>query len=174
MTGQVTLVPLRGHRVVQAFPVVRHVAPETTIDAWLNYARGFVRSKARRDAPQDIIAACSDNDYLRGLYAYRVVPELGHTRALVAECFVVSSLFFAETVAAALLAGIEQAARAYRCDAVRIELVAPPEWLVAMLREGGYDHRSCSLHKALSAGSGAPDARLAGGRAPSTSAPPDR
>ena len=63
-------------------------------------------------------AAGSANDYLRGVFAYRVAPDIQHGRALFVECLAVSGLFSPLDVAVALLDGIEPAARENRCRAL--------------------------------------------------------
>ncbi|MFQ5959303.1 MAG: GNAT family N-acetyltransferase [Alphaproteobacteria bacterium] len=145
MGNDFVLAPLCESRILQAYPLVREVAPDVSLEAWRAYAQTVLRPR-RRDG-RGIVAVYSENEYLRGLFVYRIVPDMQGGRALVLECFVVSSLFVPHAVASALLAGAEDVAREHGCGTIRAELRRRPDWLDALLHEHGYDHRACTLGK---------------------------
>ncbi len=176
MGSEITVAALGAGRVLQAYPLVRETAPSITLEAWCSFARSILRERRRIGNACGITAACSENDYLRGLFSYRVGPDIQHGRALIVECFAVSGLFSPHAVAAALLDGVDETAIANHCNAVHAELPAQPDWLGPLLAERGYVCRPCSLCKPLNkpamapAGGGPPFV----GAVPKTPASPSR
>ncbi len=153
MGNDFVLAPLSVSRILQAYPLVREVAPDVSVEAWRAYAETVLRPR-RRDG-RGIVAAYSENEYLRGLFVYRIIPDMQGGRVLMLECFVVGSLFVPHAVASALLSGAENVACEHGCSAIRAELRRRSHWLDALLREHGYDQRACTLGKPVTA-TGAP------------------
>ncbi|MFQ5783977.1 MAG: hypothetical protein ACE5H8_04040 [Alphaproteobacteria bacterium] len=152
MQGGFVLAPLHAGRISQAYPLVREVVHEATLGGWQAYARAMLRTSSTDK--RGILAASSENDYLRGLFVYRIGPDLTHGRVLIIDCFVVSSLFSPKDVAAALIEGAEAVARRHRCGAVRAEFAAGPAWLRDILGAQGYGPCPCRLQKSLDAAHG--------------------
>ncbi len=145
MNREFDLGPLPAGRILQAYPLIRDVAPDVTIEAWRGYARRAVRPRQRNR--RGIVAAYSGTDYLRGLFAYRVGPDMVCGRAIIIEVFAVGSMFVPDAVADALLAGIETLALEHGCGIIRAEMQARPDWLEDMLRARGFGRRVGCLCK---------------------------
>ena len=144
MGGSFELAPLRASLLLQAYPLVREAAPEVTLDQWRCYARALIRPQRGRQS--GIITLRCENNYLRGLFSYRVVPDLLLGRTLAIDCLVVSTLFSPGEVADALLAEVERLARRHRCAAVRAEFQTHAEEIEEVLVRRGFDPRgSCRL-----------------------------
>ena len=149
MIDHFTLAPLDEEGVLQAYPLVREVHGNLTVDAWCKYA-GMLLSPAPDGDERGIIGICAGQRYLRGLFTYRISPDVQHGRSLTVEYFLVESVISPRTVALALLAGVESLARKMDCDAIHTDLNAAPEWLTDVLRERGYGRDARHLCKTLS------------------------
>ncbi len=137
MGGSFELAPLRASLLLQAYPLVREVAPEVTLDQWRRYARALIRSPRERQS--GIVALRCENNYLRGLFAYRVVPDLLSGRTLVVDCLAVSTLFSPGEIADALLAEAERIAQRHRCATVHAAFKARSEEVEEVLARRGFD-----------------------------------
>lgn len=149
MGSDIDLAQLGAARVLQAYPLVREAMPGISLEAWCAFANSILRERRRIGNASGIVVACSENDYLRGLFAYRVAPDVRYVRALFVECFAVSGLFSPLDVALALLDGIEEVARENRCQAVYTEPPSLLDWLDTLLHERGFVSRPSLLCKPL-------------------------
>lgn len=150
MKDGIVLASLEEGRILQAYPLVREVAPDIAMEAWRDYARGvLVDSSNLREEEQGIIAAWAQNRYLRGLFVYRMLPDVQCGRVLAAEFFVGGSPFRQELLADRLLTGAETLARKLSCKAVHAGLPTHPDWLAEHLAERGYREHSRSLCRPL-------------------------
>lgn len=149
MNDGIVLAPLDEERILQAYPLVREVSPEVAMKAWSDYAHAMLSKLAPMPETQGIVAAWAQNEYLRGLFVYRVLPDIQCGRVLLAEFFVGGSPFRKEIVADALLAGAEKLAREHACDAVHTTLPMQPEWITERLGERGYSEHGSALCRHL-------------------------
>lgn len=149
MKEQFKLAPLRGDRILQAYPLIREAAGEVSVEEWRAYVKTILGAKNRDVEARDIVGICSSNDYLRGLFTYRVVPDVRHGRTLDVEYFVVESVFSPREIAASLMTGVEDVARKEICNAVHAHLPSGPNWLVKMLHDRGYSAGTWQLCKRL-------------------------
>lgn len=136
--GQFRLSPLRGDRILQAYPLVCATGVEISIEDWRAFVKSMLGAKARKADCCDIIGMCSSNGYLRGLFTYRVRPDLHHGRILDVEYFVVESVFSPRDIVAALMTGVEDEARKHNCNAIHAQLPDGPDWLYEMLVDRDY------------------------------------
>ena len=162
MTKQFKLAPLRGDRILQAYPLVREVAGEFSVAEWRAFVKTMLKARAGGADRRDIVGIRSSNDYLRGLFTYRVVPDLRHGRTLDVEFFMVESVFSPREIAASLMAGVEDVARAEDCNAIHVNLPPHASWLVNMLHERGYSAGTWQLCKRFDDGSGVARIRAKG------------
>ena len=149
MKERFTLAPLRGDRILQAFPLIRELASEISLEDWRAYVKSILAAKAKGSEARDIIGICSSNGYLRGLFTYRVVPDLRHGQTLDVEYFVVESVFSPREIAAALMAGVEEVASTETCNAIHAHLPSVANWLVKMLHDRGYSAGTWQLCKPI-------------------------
>ena len=138
MEQRFNLAPLRGDRILQAYPLIRELASEISLEDWRAYVKAMLAAKAKGGEARDVIGICSPNGYLRGLFTYRVAPDLRHGQTLEVEYFVVESVFSPREIAATLIAGVEQVARREDCKAIHADLPSAANWLVKMLHDRGY------------------------------------
>ncbi len=147
MGGSFELAPLPASRILQAYPLIREAAPEVTLDQWRRYARALAR---RRPKPGGgIVALRCENGYIRGLFSYRIVPDLVRGRTLVVDCLVASTLFSPAEVVDTLLAEIERIARRHRCAEMRADFPLDASWIEERLALCGFDRRGVFRLKRL-------------------------
>ena len=156
MKEQFTLAPLRGDRILQAYPLIRESAGEISLEDWRAYVKSMLAAKAKGGEARDIVGICSSNGYLRALFTYRVVPDLRHGQTLDVEYFVVESVFSPREIAATLMAGVEQVADNENCNAVHAHLPSAANWLVKMLHDRGYSAGTWQLCKPFDGDRGPP------------------
>lgn len=147
MGGSFELAPLPASRILQAYPLVREAAPEVTLDQWRQYARALIRPRPRQGG--GIVALRCENGYIRGLFSYRIEPDLVAGRTLVVDCLVASSLFSPSEVVDALLAEVERIARRHRCAVVRADFPHGAPWIEERLAAHGFDRRGAYRLKSL-------------------------
>lgn len=132
---------LRPAEIDQAYPLLRELSQELTIDDWRNYARELVdrSSGLRRDA--GIIVIEAERRYLRGFFVYRAVPSFHHRRTLVIEHVAVPSSFDRRRVATCVIRTAQYLALRHRCRAIYTALEPANRWLGELLRESGYKEK---------------------------------
>ena len=136
--GQSRLSPLRGDRILQAYPLICATGVDISLDDWRAFVKSMLGAKGRQEYGCDIIGMCSSNGYLRGLFTYRARPDLHHGRTLDVEYFVVESIFSPREIAATLMAGVEDEAVKHNCNAIHAQLPSGPDWLYEMLVDRDY------------------------------------
>ena len=125
--GLFRLSPLRGDRILQAFPLVCAAGADISIEDWRAYVKSMLSARVREPDCADIIGICSPNKYLRGLFTYMVKPDLHHGRVMEVEYFVVASVYSPLEIAEALIAGVEDEARRHGCKAAAYQELNPME-----------------------------------------------
>ena len=136
--GQFRLSPLRGDRLLQAYPLVCAAGADISSDEWRAFVNSMLGTKARAAERRDIVGICASNGYLRGLFTYRVRPDLHHGRILDVEYFVVESVYSPRDIVVALMAGVEDEARKHGCKAIHAEMPRATSWLRGMLMDRDY------------------------------------
>lgn len=136
--GHYRLSPLRGDRILQAYPLVCAAGVDISIEDWRAFVKAMLGARNRETDCCDIIGMCSLNGYLRGLFTYRVKPDLHHGRILEVEYFVVESVYSPRDIAAALMAGVEDEARGHGCNAIHALMPRGTDWLSEMLKDRDY------------------------------------
>ena len=147
MNERFTLAPIRGDRILQAYPLIRELATEISLVDWRAYVKSNLAAKVKGGEACDIIGICSSNGYLRGQFTYRVVPDLRYGQTLDVEYFIVESVFSPREIAAALMAGVEEIASTENCNAIHAHLPSAANWLVKMLHDRGYSAGAWQLCK---------------------------
>lgn len=138
--GQMRLSPLRGDRILQAYPLVCAAGGVISIEDWRAYVKSMLGAKARGADCCDIIGICSSNGYLRGLFTYRVAPDLYHGQILEVKYFVVESVYSPREIVTALMAGVEEEALKHGCRAIHVQMHKGTDWLSEMLKEQDYSN----------------------------------
>ena len=136
--GHFRLSPLRGDRILQAYPLVCAAGVDISIEDWRAFVKAMLGARNRETDCCDIIGMCSSNGYLRGLFTYRVKPDLHHGRTLDVEYFVLESVYSPREIIAALMAGVEDEARKHGCNAIHAKTPSGKNWLSEMLEARDY------------------------------------
>ena len=136
--GQFRLSPLRGDGILQAYPLVCAAAGNISIDDWRVFVDSMLSGKSRNSCRCDIVGACSSNGYLRGLFTYRVTPDLHYGRTLDVEYFVVESIYSPRVIFAALMRGADDEARRHGCRAIHAQMPPGSGWLSKMFMDHDY------------------------------------
>lgn len=133
----------------QAYPLMRELCQEPTIDDWRDYAAELVdaSSSLRRDA--GVVVLEDHRRYLRGLFVYRVVPSLRYRRTLVVEHIAVPRSFDRRRVANHLIMTAQVFATRHRCQAIYTALEPANRWLDELLRETGYEEKVSQIFQLI-------------------------
>lgn len=110
---QFYVVPLDPAEADQAYPLVRTIAPEVSLDGWLDYV-------ARRCREGGLLGLFGDDGALIGLASHRFGQRLRHGRVLALDDFVTFELTHAAPGRAALMQGAEDLARSLGCTGIEI------------------------------------------------------
>jgi hypothetical protein len=98
-----------------AFPLVRAIAPEVTLESWLDYVR-------RRSMQGGLLGVFGADGELSGLLSYRLGQRLRHGTVLALEDFVTFELSQAAPGRRALLAAAEELARSLGCRGLELRI----------------------------------------------------
>jgi len=96
-----------------AYPLIRSIAPEVTLEDWLDYVR-------RRCRQGGMIGLYGDNGVLVGIASYRLGERLRHGRVLALDDFVTFELSQAAPGRAALMSAAEERARQLGCTGIEV------------------------------------------------------
>lgn len=98
-----------------AFPLVRAIAPEVSLDDWLSYVE-------RRCREGGLMGLFGDNNVLMGLFSYRFGERLRHGRVLALDDFVSFELSQAAPARKALMTAAEKLARSLGCTGLEVRV----------------------------------------------------
>ncbi len=125
--------------VDQAFPLVREIAGSLSLADWRRHAAMLIWTGRERPPDSGIVVVQRHNsNYIRGLCAYRLCPDLAVSFRLIVGCFAVPEAVDCASVARALIAACGSIAEAHDCRAVQVLLVEPNSWVAPLLHKAGY------------------------------------
>ncbi|MCC7427562.1 MAG: hypothetical protein IT557_11695 [Alphaproteobacteria bacterium] len=129
-------------KVAQAYPLVQAAVPGITLERWRSFYESIehlaqVSAKRQGQDAAGVMAIEDTRGYLRGLFSYRVGPDLRHGATLTVADIIILDLFDAESVAEVLLEAIEVLARALGCAGVHALLPMEAEALRMRLQREG-------------------------------------
>lgn len=140
----------------QAYPLIQSIAPDLSLESWLEFACDIGDMPPTGFGPCGIVAAQSGRGYIHGLYTYMVEPDLRHGRILNVDNFVAFDLANRWNVVRKLLAAMDEQADRYGCKAIHVRLPdrltqdkAAKQTLLAKFHDHGHDVRSLGLCKDL-------------------------
>jgi hypothetical protein len=119
---------LSGDQIDQAYPLVRELKENLTLEAWRDYAQAYLGPATIDKGHRGIIVA-EFRDCIRGLLCYDVLTDLGDSTTLAVRDVVVLGLPAGQPVARSLLQHMFAIAGAHRCGAIRIDLSEAMSWL---------------------------------------------
>ena len=123
MTGMAKIFhvrPVTASQIRQAFPLIRLMDSQLTLESWVRYAEALYR---RQDGGAGgIVSAQGGDGYIYGLFCYSIAPAPQFSRTLAVEHFVALDLFDGSAVIRALIDAIERIARDHHCAQVHLTL----------------------------------------------------
>ena len=137
--------PLTRDRVVQAFPLIREIAPNLSVEGWVDFAGRLISKRGDADGRGGIIIA-ERNRYIRGLFTYEVSSDLCHGRILFAHNVVALDLVQREAVAEVLADAMNRLGQVRECDAVHVHLPPLSAWALPCFERHGHQvegHHLC-------------------------------
>lgn len=106
---------LKPEEADMAFPLVRAIAPEISLEDWL----GYVDRRYRQGGLKGLF---DHNDALTGLFSYRLGERLRHGRVLALDDFVTFELSHAAPGREALMAAAEELAISLGCTGLEVRV----------------------------------------------------
>lgn len=107
---------LKLENAFSAFPLVRAIAPEISLDEWLDYVE-------RRCREGGLVGLFLGSDaVLSGLFSYRFGERLRHGRVLALDDFVSFELTQAAPARQALMSAAEELARSLGCTGLEVRV----------------------------------------------------
>lgn len=106
---------LKLEKADEAFPLVRAIAPEVSLEDWLDYVD-------RRCREGGLIGLFSENGALIGLFSYRFGERLRHGRVLALDDFFTFELSQTAPGRAALMTAAESLARSLGCTGLEVRI----------------------------------------------------
>jgi hypothetical protein len=109
-----TVRSLAANELSQAFPLVQAVAPEVTLDGWLQYADAvFAKGQSELGG---IMSAYGQDGYIYGLFSFKIEHDLRYGRVLAVSNLVVLDLVDRHGARQALIGAIDRLAQQHVCD----------------------------------------------------------
>lgn len=131
-------VALDRERIDMAYALVRDSDPPVSLNQWRGYAQALLDEDVSRIAPRGIIVAEAPADYIRGIFAYHVCPDLPLGNRLDLDCIAVPEAFDRRAIANALIDQFNSLARHHDCRGVVTHLRHDQAWLDPFFRTTGY------------------------------------
>ena len=119
---------LDAERIDQAYPLVRELKQNLTLEVWRDYAESYLGPAPVEQGHRGIIVAEYRN-CIRGLLCYDVLTDLVDSTTLAVRDVVVLGLPAGQPVARSLLQHQFAIAGAHNCGAIRVDLSDPMAWL---------------------------------------------
>ena len=138
---------LEGDRVDLIYPLIREVAEGLSIDHWRRFATHYVSSLDVVPHDRGIVVIEAPRAYMRGMFAYRVVPCLDLGRGLTLDCVAAPDSLDGPTVVQHLIAAVRRYARQHDCDTIDARLTPRDRWLADVLCQTGYREQVQSIYR---------------------------
>jgi hypothetical protein len=122
-----TLNLLDRARLPLALPLVRLIRPDLAMEDWRAFALPLV-SEDDHDPPQRGIVVAERNGYMRGLFAYRAVPDLGNQPVLLVQNVAMFEIADSAALARVLRDEIASLSHKLRCARTQVLLDATDSW----------------------------------------------
>ena len=145
--------PLAPEQVTLAFPLVKAIAPDMTLERWRVYAGPFLRQPEGQAARKILTVQC-EKGYIHGLAFCCCKPDLRLGCILEVENFVSLDLIGGKRAGRVLLKAVEKQARSWCCSHVRVSLLdgeTRSHPVGAEFRNSGYRQEPDRLAKPVAA-----------------------
>jgi hypothetical protein len=142
------VVPLAPVEFRPAYPLVRAVAPQVSLEEWLRFAR-HATGRARTGREGVTTVRHAGRAFPSGLCCWRRDLDLAEGLVLTAEHIIAVDILDAAPMFDALAAELERIAARLGCRAVRSVLHPDATALAQRLRQGGHQPAATMLSKPL-------------------------
>ncbi len=129
--------PLSGDQVLQAYPLVREAANQPSLDAWQAYVSALAETRGATTSG-GVLGALSPDGYVLALCTYRVGLDLEDGRILTVDNLIPSGMPGHQLLTAILFQAIENLAKTYECEAIRVSCPVTRGWLFGVARRRDY------------------------------------
>lgn len=122
--------PLERRHIEQAYPLMREIHPDLSIEEWKAYASRLIAAEERAG----VIAAWRRR-YVRGLYCFRVMdslPDHQH-RIFVASDLVALDLVARDEVMLSLIDDLQARALMHHCATIDLKLPTGSDWAADLI-----------------------------------------
>lgn len=142
---------LEADQVDLVFPLIREVAEGLSIDHWRRFASHFVSGADVIHHDRGIVVVEAPRAYMRGMFAYRVVPCLDLGRRFTLDCFAAPDSLDGPTVVQHLIGAVRHYAEQHDCDTIDARLEPHDHRLADVLRQTGYREQVRPIYRFTSA-----------------------
>lgn len=141
-----TLAPrlLDRDRVDRAYPLVRNIAPQITLERWNRFVRPLLASRSSV-WPRGVMTIQNAAECILGLFSFEVRDELNDGRTLLLDNIVTASIPGRDAIWAAVMDAADHLAQVHGCRAIRAGLGGDLDtsdrdraWLVSSLEGAGF------------------------------------
>lgn len=139
---------LTAKQIAQAFPLVRAIVPDLTLENWLDYAKAIAKADGMERG--GVVAAQDERGYIFGLFCYKIQYDICHGRTLAIENMVALDMVDRSGAMEALMGALDRIARQKGCQYVHIALpykTIGHRSFLRPLREAGHEIDNIRLCK---------------------------
>lgn len=119
---------LSAEKIDQAYPLVRELRDDLTLEAWRSYAETYLGPATMRRCHRGIIVA-EYRDTIRGLLCYDVLTDIAESAILAVRDVIVLGVPAGQPAARSLLQHLFAIAGAHQCGVIRVDLSNTMTWL---------------------------------------------
>ncbi len=141
----------------RAFPLVRNLAPEITLDRWTRFAKPHLSSRSP-DWPRGLMTIQNAAGYILGLFVFEVRDDLYEKRVLCIDNIIVPNIPGRDAIWVEIVRAVEHVAAMNGCRTIRAGLADDLEpasrdrdraWLTGSLEKSGYSFEGMRAIKRL-------------------------
>lgn len=119
---------LSADKIDQAYPLVRELRDNLTLEAWRTYAESYLGPATMGHHHRGIIVA-EYRGTIRGLLCYDVLTDLADSATLAVRDVIVLGVPAGQPAARSLLQHLFAIAGAHQCGVIRVDLTSTMGWL---------------------------------------------
>jgi len=143
----------------RAFPLVRNLAPDITLERWTRFAKPHLASRSP-DWPRGLMTIQNAAGYILGLFVFEVRDDLYEKRVLCIDNIIIPNIPGRDAIWAGVVDAAEHIAAMNGCRTIRAGLADDLEpgardrdqtWLTGSLEKAGYSFEGMRAIKRLEA-----------------------
>lgn len=127
-TSKFSTFHLSPKKIDQAYPLIRVLREDLTLEGWREYVRPFMAPKPVNKRHRGIIIT-EYRHFIRGLLIYDTLANVADRKTLNVRDVVVPVLPAGQRAARSLLQELFKITQSHRCDQISVDLTKGMEWL---------------------------------------------